>query len=146
MEGYDTTPPRVPALSRTWRTHNTDEMDGVVIRAHSHTVTLSRDFVDGPLSAQVDGEAADLADAVYLVQNAYRVEVLTETLAPTPEPGIGKPAACELHRELGRLKFRDHYATASEALGLPVVSLAALTAMQAQTVRSYAYGQWRMPA
>ena len=54
---------------------------------------------------------------------------------------IGKPAAHQLHIELGRLGYKGHYALASEVLGVEVTSLAALNAEDAATVRSYAYGQ-----
>lgn len=147
MKGYDVTSPKVPALTRTWRVDVIYRECSVVTGNSTHTVTLSRAQVGGPLVATVDGEEADVARAVKLLGMAEGTpEVLAETLAPMPAPGIGKPAACELHRELGRLKFRDHYATASEALGRAVESLAALTAREAHTVRSYAYGQWGMPA
>lgn len=59
---------------------------------------------------------------------------------------IGKAAAYELHKELGRLRFRDHYGTAAAALERPVSSLAELTAEESNTVRSYARGQWGLPA
>ncbi|WP_156103421.1 hypothetical protein [Deinococcus sp. YIM 77859] len=53
------------------------------------------------------------------------------------------PLFAELHRELGRLGYRSgtHYALAEQALERPVSSLAALSAEEAATVRSYAYGQ-----
>lgn len=73
-------------------------------------------------------------------------KVYAFTPAPVPAPTIGKPAACELHRELGRLGFTNHYLTASDALGYPVASLAALSADDAYTVRSYARGQWGLSA
>lgn len=131
-----------PALARTWRTEHTAEMDRVVISVSTHTVTLRRAFVGGPLSAEVDGQPADVARAVALLGDARRVEVLAEDPAPQPEATIGNRAACELHRVLGRLRFRDHYSAATEALGREVRSLAALTVDEAATVRSWAYGQW----
>lgn len=131
-----------PALSRSWKATITYRECGVVTGSSTHTVTLSRELVGGPLSATVDSQAASVRRAVNLLEGA-QVEVLAEVLSL---PTIGNPAACELHRELGRLKYRDHYAAASEALGLTVRSLASLTAAQAQAVREYAYGQWGLTA
>lgn len=85
-------------------------------------------------------------DDVAAVLACPLTKVYTFTPAPAPVPAIGKPAARELHRELGRLSFTDHYLTASDALGYPVVSFATLTPEDAYTVRSYARGQWGLSA
>lgn len=85
-------------------------------------------------------------DEVTAVLECPFTKVYAFTAAPAPVPTIGTPAARELHRELGRLRFTDHYGTASDALGYPVDSLAALTADEACTVRSYARGQWGLSA
>lgn len=132
-----------PALRRTWRTHHTTELDGAVISTSTHTVTLHRAAQGEAVNALIDGEDATLARAVALLGDAWAVDVLAEVLSA---PTIGTAAACELHRELGRLQFRNHYSAASDALGRPVSSLAALNAAEAATVRSYAYGQWGLSA
>lgn len=124
-----------PALTRTWRTEHTAEMDRVVVSVSTHTVTLRRAFVGGPLSAEVDGQPADVARAVALLEGARRVEVLAEDLAPAP---IGKARACRLHKIMGRLGLpsAQHYALAAAALGewAPLGSLAALTEREARSV------------
>ena len=124
------------ASTRTWNTSTDDLMDGAVVQTRTHTVTLTRTRTG--LVALVDGQPADVLAADAILRGATTLTVTAEAL----EVVIGKPAACELHKVLGRLGFRDHYATASDALGRRVTSLAALTADEAATVRSYAYGQW----
>lgn len=145
-----------PALARTWRTHNTLEMDGIVVSSSTHTVTLSREVVGGPLSAEVDGWPDSVERAVNLLKDAWKTEVLDEVLSDTPEPeivptvsadayaqpAIGLRNAFELHRELGRLKVRDHYALAAELLARPVSSFATLSRTEEKMIYSYAYGQW----
>lgn len=134
MQDNTTTTTKKPeALSRTWRTHNTAEMDGAVISASRHTVTLSRAFVGGPLSAEVDGQTAELAYAVGLLEDAWKTEVLAEDLAPLPAPAIGKARAHRLHKLLGSLPV-DHYGIAGRALGRDVQSLATLTEAEARQV------------
>lgn len=124
------------AATRTWNTSTDDRMDGAVVQIRTHTVTLTR--TPAGIVALIDGQPADVRDADRILRGATTLTVQAEVL----EAVIGKPAACELHKTLGRLSFRDHYLTASDALGRPVPSLAALTADEAATVRSYAYGQW----
>lgn len=121
------------ALSRTWKTTNTTEQDGAVISTTAHTVTLRRDFVGGPLTAEVDGKAAELRRAVMLLEDAWKTEVVSEDLAPLPAPVIGKARAHTLHKLLGRLPV-DHYGIAGRALGREVQSLAALTEEEARQV------------
>lgn len=136
-----TTRPRLPrATSRTFEASVTWRECGVVTGHSVYTVTLTH--TPAGILAEVNGEAAPLERAVNILQIADRVTVTAETLAVV----IGKAAACELHRELGRLQFRDHYATASAALERHVVSLASLTAEEAHTVQSYARGQWSLSA
>lgn len=72
-----------------------------------------------------------------------RAESLPSAEVPAPaRVTIGKAAARVLHVDLARLGFRNHYATAAEALGRAVSSLASLTPAESATVRSYARGQW----
>lgn len=124
------------ASTRTWETRTDDQMDGAVVQVRTHTITLTRTPTGNV--ALIDGQPADVREADAILRGATALTVTAEVL----EIVIGKPAACELHKELSRLKFRDHYATASDALGRRVTSLAVLTRDEARTVRSYAYGQW----
>ena len=128
--------PTTRASTRTWNTSTDDLMDGAVVQVRTHTVILTR--TPTGIVALIDGQPADVLAADAILRGATTLIVQAEVL----EVVIGKPAACELHKVLGRLGFRDHYATAADALGRPVPSLAALTADEAATVRSYAYGQW----
>lgn len=127
------------ALSRTWAAPTTYRECGVVVSVATYVVTISR--TGQGFTAEVDGQPVDVLEADQVLRNADRLELLAEVL-----PTIGKPAACNLHRELGRLGFKDHYATAADALGRPVPSLAALSPEDAYTVRNYARGQWGMTA
>lgn len=135
----NTTTTKPEALTRTWRTHNTTEQDGAVISSSSHTVTLRRDFVGGPLTAEVDGQAAPVRRAVLLLEDAWKVEVLAEDLAPLPAPTIGKARAHKLHKLMARVGVfqAHHYATATRATGREVDSLAALTEDEARDVWAY---------
>jgi len=126
-------------ISRTWAAFTTYRECGVVVSLAVYAVTISR--TGQGFAATVDGQPVDVLAADRLLRNADRLELLAEVLDT-----IGKPAACNLHRELGRLGFRDHYTTAADALGRPVPSLAALSAQDAYTVRNYARGQWGMTA
>lgn len=128
--------PTTRAHTRTWNTSTDDLMDGAVVQVRTHTVTLTR--TPAGIVALIDGKPADVREADRILRGATTLTVQTEVL----EAVIGNAVACELHKDLGRLRFRDHYATASDALGRRVTSLAALTADEARTVRSYAYGQW----
>jgi hypothetical protein len=128
-----------PALSRTWAAFTTYRECSVITGTVTYVVTISR-TAQG-FTAEVDGLPVSVLEADQILRAADRLELLAEVL-----PTIGKPAACNLHRELGRLGFKDHYATAADALGRPVPSLAALSAEDAYTVRNYARGQWGMTA
>lgn len=132
------------ATFRQWETVTLDRMDGAVVQVRRHTVALYRSKLGNGLMGIVDGKAVSLRDAVSILEGADTVTKTAEVLEEVRP--IGKASAYELHKELGRLKFSDHYATASEALGVPVSSLAQLTAEQAHTVRSYARGQWGLSA
>ncbi|GGL83603.1 hypothetical protein GCM10010840_21720 [Deinococcus aerolatus] len=57
---------------------------------------------------EVDGQLVDVLTADRILRAADRLEMLDEVL-----PTIGKPAAFNLHRELGRLGLQDHYQTAA---------------------------------
>ena len=127
------------AISRTWAAHTTYRECGVVTGTAVYAVTISR--TGQGFTAEVDGQPVDVLQADRILRAADRLELLAEVL-----PTIGKPAACNLHRELGRLGFKDHYQTAADALGRPVPSLAALSPQDAYTVRDYARGQWGMTA
>ncbi len=140
----DTPSTKAPAISRTWQTVTYDRMDGSIVQVRRHTVTLSR--VTGTLTAEIDGKAADVFTADNILRGADFRTVTAETLVDAPAQSIGNATACELHKELARLRFTDHYGTASDALGYPVDSLAALTADEAYTVWSYARGQWGLSA
>ena len=141
--------PKPRALFRAWTARVTYRECGTVTGISTYTVTMSR--AAGGFIATVNGKEVDVKAAARILESAEADKALTvtaeilDTPAPAPER-LGKAAAYELHRELGRLRFRDHYATASEALGVPVSSLAALTAEEANTVRSYARGSWGLPA
>lgn len=137
------------ALFRAWQATVTYRECGTVTDVQTYTVTMSR-TAQG-VTATLNGRPADVLTAARILSSAQSENALTVTAEildtpSTPARAIGKAAAYDLHRELGRLKYRDHYGTAAAALGEPVASLAALTAEQAQTVRSYAYGQWSMTA
>ena len=137
----NTTAPRT--LSRTWAAHTTYRECSVVTSTAVYTITVSR--TASGFAAEVDGVPVDVLAADRLLRNADRLELMAEVL-DTTAPSIGNPAACNLHRELGRLGFKDHYTTAADALGRPVPSLAALSPQDAYTVRDYARGQWGMTA
>ncbi|CAM3887048.1 hypothetical protein [Deinococcus frigens] len=130
------------ALSRTWAAHVIYRECSVITGTADYTVTMTR-TAEG-FTAEVNGQPVGVLDAARILGSAERLTVTAETL-DTP-PTIGNAAGCNLHRELGRLGFRDHYLTAGEALGRAVPSLAALTAQDAYTVRDYARGQWGMTA
>jgi hypothetical protein len=129
------------ATSRTWKAHTTYRECGVVTGVSAHAVTITR--TASGFRATVDGLPVGVLDADRVLRAADRLEVTGEVLEHGP---IGKAAGCELHRELGRLGFRDHYTTASEALARPVSSFAALSEADAYIVRDYARGQWGMTA
>lgn len=130
------------ALSRTWAAHTTYRECGVVTGTAVYTVTMNR--TAHGFTATVDGQPVDVLAADRVLRNADRLTVTAEVL--DTRPTIGNAAGHELHKELGRLGFRAHYLTASEALGRAVASFAALTAQDAYTVRDYARGQWGMTA
>lgn len=77
--------PKTPALSRTRRAYITYRECGVVTGHAEHVITLTRAYVGGPITAEVDGEASDLDRAVRLLRAADRTEVLSEVLAPASE-------------------------------------------------------------
>ncbi|SMB93199.1 hypothetical protein [Deinococcus hopiensis] len=131
------TTPRAKTI--TYKARVADVEYGVIRSVTTHFVTLARDH-SGNLSAIVDGENMNFVEASRLLDRASQVEKIEEVILPAPAP-IGNPAAHQLHRTLGRLGYRNHYALASEVLGRTVTSLAALTAEDAATVRSYAFGQ-----
>lgn len=129
---------KCPALSRTWRTHNTTELDGAVISARQHTVTLSREVVGGPLNAEVDGQPANVKQAVNLLSDAWKVEVLAEVLSqPTAPATLGNARAHKLHQIMSRLGLQDHYGIARRATGNDCFSLAVLTEAEAKQVWAY---------
>lgn len=103
------------AISRTWAAPTTYRECGVVTGLTTYTVTLTR--TARGFTATVDGQLVDVLTADRILRNADRLELLVEVLDI-----IGKSAACNLHRELERLGFRDHYQTATDALGRPVSS------------------------
>lgn len=124
----------------------------------TYTIFNALTYTQQELRVNMDGADMYAASGIYPATFLRRV-TLNEVAAvldcpftkvyaftPAPVPAIGKPTARELHRELGRLGFADHYLTASDALGYPVASLAALSADDAYTVRSYARGQWGLSA
>lgn len=127
-----------PAHTRTFRATVHHRPCGENWGDTTHTVTLTR-TAQG-ITAEVNGQPATLEQGVRLLNAAARVDVLSEELMPLPAT-IGNRAARDLHLTLARLGYRDHYTTASEVLERPVSSLAALTAEEAVTVRSYGYGQ-----
>lgn len=111
---------------------------GVTVDVDLLEITLTR--TETGLVAKVNGEAADFARAVGLLKEAEKVWLVSEVLSAA-QP-VGKRPAYLVHKELGRLGYRNgHYDLASQALERPVGSLAALTAEELATVRSYADGQ-----
>lgn len=124
------------ATTRTWNAHTTYRECGVVTALAVHVVTITR--AGASFTAEVDGQSVDVLQADRILRAADRLEVVAEVLEAAP---IGKAVACALHRELGALGYKSHYALAAEVLGFPVPSLAALTTENAALVRSYAYGQ-----
>ncbi|GGO19492.1 hypothetical protein [Deinococcus humi] len=130
------TQPSTRATARTFTAHHIDRECGVVVHVQDYAVTIAR--TARGLIATVDGVQVPVLEADRILRTAARVEVMSEVLEAAP---IGKPAACNLHKELGALGYRSHYALAAEVLGKPVPSLAALSAEDAATVRQYAYGQ-----
>lgn len=136
------------SVTRTWKLDlYADYGDGSSARVFvaTRTVTLSggRDEQGHalPIVATVDGAEVPTEEAVQLLTWAKRDGRATLLSDERSIPTIGKAQGCELHRELGRLGYRNHYSVAGEALERPVASLATLTAQEAGVVRSYAYGQ-----
>lgn len=130
----DTLQPKPRAITRTWNTVTYDCMDGAVVQVRYHTVTLSR--ADGVLTAEIDGQPADVLAADCILSGATYRTVTAEVLEPEV---IGKPAAWELHRTLGRagIPSKEHYGYAAAALDRPVYSLALLTAQEREYVLVY---------
>ncbi|WP_161883863.1 hypothetical protein [Deinococcus alpinitundrae] len=129
------------AHSRTFNVLSVTRECGVTTDVEYTTVQLTR--TDTGLTAQINSQPTELERAVALLRTAERVWLLEEVLTsevPTA-PVIGKAIACELHRELGRLGYRAHYALAGDVLNRVVPSLAAITAEERNLVREYAYGQ-----
>ena len=127
----------VRALSRTFNVLSVTRECGVTTDVEYATVQLTR--TEAGLSAQINGQPAELERAVATLRTAERVWLLEEVL-----PVIGKAIARLLHVELGRLGYRtsaSHYETSSVALGREVTSLASLTAAEVVLTRSFAYGQ-----
>lgn len=135
----DTTAQKPEALSRTWAAVIEDRAYSEVWGVRRHTVTLSRAYVGAPMTAEVDGEAADFEEAVRLLARAEVLTLTAEVLAPLPAPTIGKARAAKFHRILGRfgLPSAYHYRAASDALGREVASLAALTEEEARRVWAF---------
>lgn len=130
------------ALSRTFNVLSVTRECGVTTDVEYATINLIR--TDAGLSAQINGQPAELERAVAILRNAERVWLLEEVLLPV----IGNATARLLHIELGRLGYRtsaSHYEAASVVLGRTVTSLASLTAEEAALTRSFAYGQLGLP-
>ena len=124
-----------PALSRTWATVTIYRECGVVTDVDHGSVTLSREEVGAPLSAQVNGAAAALGRAIRLLNQAERVTLTAEVLPP-----IGNPRAHQLHRVMGRVGIpaTEHYAFARAATDdHSIYSLAALSVPQADAVWAF---------
>ncbi|CAM3264727.1 hypothetical protein DESA109040_05725 [Deinococcus saxicola] len=129
------------ATTRTWNAFTTYRECGVVTGIATHTVTVTRSAQG--FTAEVDGLPVHVLHADRILRAADRLEVTHEVLEAA---SIGKAVACALHRELGALGYKAHYALATEALGIQISSLAALTPDDAAIVRSYAYGQLGLAA
>jgi len=128
------------AHSRTFNVLSVTRECGVTTDVEYTTVQLTR--APQGLTAQINGQPAELERAVALLRTAERVWLIEEMRLPEVDTApIGKAVACELHRELGRLGYRAHYALAGEVLNRVVPSLAAITAAERDFVREYAYGQ-----
>lgn len=130
----DTAQPKPRAITRTWDTVTYDRMDGAVVQVRYHTVTLSR--ADGVLTAEIGGQPAEVLEADRILRGATYRTVIAEVLEPEV---IGRAAACELHRALGRagIPSKEHYGYAAAALDRPVYSLALLTAQESEAVLVY---------
>ncbi|WP_420596875.1 hypothetical protein [Deinococcus sp.] len=126
------------ALNRTWQTVTTYRECGVVVSVDRDSVTLSRDVLDGKLSATLNGEACEVARADRLLRNADSMTLTAETLAPLT---IGKARAHKLHKIMARLGLPSvqHYGLAAAALcePFPLDSLASLTEQEARRVWAY---------
>ncbi|GAA5513800.1 hypothetical protein Dcar01_02548 [Deinococcus carri] len=127
--------PAQPMQSRTFAAVIEYRAHGENWGTARHTVTLTS--TPEGIAAQVDGQAAPLADAVSILDMADRVEVLAEV--PATPPTIGKARAARLHRLMGRLGLcnPDHYGSAARAVGREVFSLATLTEAEARAVWAY---------
>ncbi|MPY67818.1 hypothetical protein F8S09_14190 [Deinococcus sp. SDU3-2] len=121
--------------------------DALAILKRADRVTVLAEVpATDPTAPLLTRRAERRAEVARLTAEGVSAWEAMQQAARTLPPVIGKAAARELHRELGRLGFRNHYATAAEVLERPVPSLALLSAEDAHTVRSYARGQWGMSA
>ncbi|MBZ9715921.1 hypothetical protein [Deinococcus multiflagellatus] len=92
---------------------------------------------DGRLTTLVEGgEARAVITALTEAHTAHEIIYLDDVVFTPPVPTLGKTQACELHRAMGRAGIRDHYAFASEVIGVPVSSLAALWPEEAVAVQN----------
>ena len=119
-------------------------MDGAVVSTHSLTLSITR-YTDGTARCERDGVEISEAQAIGYAQSAQldgRMVLISEYVAAVAPAGIGKTAGHMLHLELARLEFGNGLAFASEILGRPVDHFRTLTADEARSVRSAAYGSW----
>ncbi|MBZ9750727.1 hypothetical protein K7W42_07620 [Deinococcus sp. HMF7604] len=123
-----------PALTRTWATETHCRAHGEDWGTVQATVTLTR--TPAGIEATVNGQPADLADALRILRGADTVTVTAQTLAPAP---LGKPRAAKLHRLMAcaGVPSGQHCGFAETALERPVSSLAALTEREARQVWGY---------
>lgn len=82
MQGYDTTPAKVPALTRTWEVHVVYRECGVVTGSRTYTVKL--DKTSGELQAIIDGELSTVERAVNILASAETKPFLLSETLPTP--------------------------------------------------------------
>ena len=129
-------------MIRRFRARYLVTLDTAVLSAHDHTVTVSG-YGDS-IQFTLDGQPATFQRVEAIRKLAVNLGTFTRISGPSLTPGIGNKAACTLHRDLARLGYTrngSHLQIATEALERPVVSLATLSAQDAQTAYGYACAQ-----
>lgn len=123
-------------VSRTWTTVTTAHLDNVPMFDLTHTVTLRAD--GDTLSAEVDGQPAELQEATRLItaaQDHGRCVLVSEDRWED-RPTISKAEAAALHRHLGRLGIRNHYGFVTETVGFSIATFAELSPEDVELVHS----------
>ncbi|GGR39800.1 hypothetical protein [Deinococcus ruber] len=129
--------------ARTFNITIWNTQDGAVISTTYMTVSIIR-FMDGSVQCDRDGVSISEEEAIGYAQEASysgRMVLISE-YAATEE--IGVKAGHQLHIELGRLGFKNHFEFATQILGRVVDHFRTLTKDEAREVRSAAFGQFGM--